>query len=113
MKFSLQTTASALGHQLEDRFRQIGFAILVFLSLSNFDYQIHEGPPSGALQDLGPNLQDDIVITNQVHWLGTLTKTTSHELGHVQEQACITLEEPPVIDTTDDVVASSRAKLHQ
>ena len=63
-KYALQTTARALCHQLEDKVRCIGYAILDFLCLSNFDYQIHDGPPSGALQYFGPNSQDDIVITN-------------------------------------------------
>lgn len=38
MKSALQTTARALGHQLEDRVRCTSYAILDSLSLSNFDY---------------------------------------------------------------------------
>ena len=45
MKSALQTIPRALGHQLEDRVRHIGYAILDLLSLSNFYYQIHEEPP--------------------------------------------------------------------
>ena len=104
MKSALQTTARTLGHQLEDRVRRIGFSILDLLSLSNFDYQIHEGPPSGAFQDLGLDSQDDIVITNRVHWLGTLFETTFYEPGHAREEACITMEKLPTLDAIDDVV---------
>ena len=84
MKSALQTIASTLGHQLEDRVRRTNFSKLDLLILSSFDYEIHEWPPSGAPQDFGPNMQDDIVITNRVHW-----------------------QMPPITDATVDAAASS------